>query len=86
MALASQNVVAPSGSSLSPDLAFLMDDKGIESAVQQKVLGLGVASVNHFALLADYRGGLSKFLKDCLGMSMTQMLPQRRDLPGVCLT
>ena len=67
MALASQNVVAPSGSSLSPDLAFLMDDKGIESAVQKKVLGLGVASVNHFALLPDERAGLRGFLKDFLG-------------------
>ena len=67
MALASQNVVAPSGLSLSPDLAFLMNGKGIESAVQQKVLGLGVASVNHFALLADDRAGLRKFLKDFLG-------------------
>ena len=66
MALASQNVVAPSGLSLSPDLAFLMNDKGIESAVQQKVLGLGVVSVNHFALLADDRAGLRKFLKDFL--------------------
>ena len=66
MALASQNIVTLSGLSLSPDLAFLMNDKEIESAVQQKVLGLGVASVNHFALPADDGAGLRKFLKDFL--------------------
>ena len=86
MALASQNVVVPSGSSLSPDLAFLMDDKGIESAVQQKVLGLRVASVNHFALLADDGAGLRGFLKDFLGDVDDPNATTEGDLPGVCLT
>ena len=49
---------------LAPDLAFLLEDKGVARILQGQIASAGFANVPLFALMADDRPGLRDLLKD----------------------